>query len=54
MEFNADIRHEIGVRIHIKCPACCMFTEQVIIPASCTDMQAAQCTECQSTDEWII
>jgi hypothetical protein len=54
MELNADIRHEIGERIYIKCSTCFMITEQVIIPASYTDTQASQCTECQSVDEWII
>jgi hypothetical protein len=54
MEFNAEVRHEIGKRIYIKCGVCCMITEQIVIKASNTDMQAAQCTECQATDEWII
>lgn len=54
MEFNPDIRHEIGKRIYIKCAVCCMITEQVIMQANHSDSQAAQCTECQSVDEWII
>lgn len=54
MEFNKDVRHEIGERIYIKCSICCMITEQVIVKANYTDTQASKCTECQNVDEWII
>ncbi|MGA4519266.1 hypothetical protein ACPA0F_18570 [Solibacillus silvestris] len=54
MEFNADVKHEIGTRIYVKCGICCMITEQVVIPATHTDTQATQCTECQRIDEWIV
>lgn len=54
MEFNLDTRHAIGTRVYAKCDICCMITEQVIIHANNTDTQASQCSECQSTDEWII
>ena len=54
MIFNADTKHPIGERIYIKCAVCCMVTEQIVIESAYTDTQAAQCTECQATDEWII
>lgn len=54
MEFNADKRHEIGTKIYIKCNACCMISEQIVIPSSNENMQSSQCTECENVNEWTI